>query len=295
MANHRTRAIPEPSADEHEEPERWMRRPKTTRRRWPCARGRADYRAGRRESDVAAAERLGTTRVIVGKRRQRFVASGCDGLPDESRSGAPRRIGDGDVERVVAMTLESMPRDATRWSTRSMARAGGPGPATVEGRIRRAFGLKPHRVGTFKPSRDPPFVGKVRDIAGPYPPAGTRRGAVRGREVADPGVDRTQPIPPMRPGTPERHTQDYGRHGTTSPFAALNTAVGEVSGGMPSPAPCGRVPPRYPPSMAQPEKAITDHLEIHNQYLKPFGWTKSTDDILNAVKSYYSTIYEAKD
>ena len=157
MANHHTRAIPEPSADEREEPERWVCRPKTPQalalraRIVPAAAG---------EGDIAVAERLGTTRVTVGKWRRRFVAAGCDNLLDGPRSGAPRRIGDADVERVVVMTLESIPRDAAHWSTRSMAAAGGVNPATV-GRIRQAFGPKPHRVGTFKPSRDPLFVGKV--------------------------------------------------------------------------------------------------------------------------------------
>ena len=148
MANHHTRAIPEPSADEREELERWVRRPKTPQAL--ALRARIVLAGADGESDIAVAERLGTTRITVGKWRRRFVAAGCDGLLDGPRSGAPRRIGDADVERVVAMTLESIPPDATRWSTRSMAAAGGVSPATV-GRIWRAFGLKPHRAGTFKP------------------------------------------------------------------------------------------------------------------------------------------------
>ena len=228
MANHHTRAIPEPSADERGEPERWVHR-----RRTPQAlalRARIVPAAADGESDVAVAERLGTTRVTVGKWRRRFVAAGCGGLLDEPRSGAPRRIGDADVERVVAMTLESIPRDATHWSTRPMAAAGGPGPATV-GRIRRAFCLKPHRVETFRLSRDPPFVGKVRDIVGPYlhPPERAVVPCVDGKSQIR-ALDRTQPILPPRPGIPERRTHDYKRHGTTSPFAALNTATGEVPG-----------------------------------------------------------------
>ena len=148
MANHHTRAIPELSADERGELERWVRRRKTSQAL--ALRARIVLAAADGESDVAVAERLGTTRVTVGKWRRRFVAAGCGGLLDEPRSGAPRRIGDADVERVVAMTLGSVPRDAPHWSTRSMAAASGLSPATV-GRIWRAFGLKPHRVGTFKP------------------------------------------------------------------------------------------------------------------------------------------------
>ena len=95
---------------------------------------------------------MGTTRVTVGKWRRRFVASGCDGLLDEPRSGAPRRVGDKDVERVVAMTLEPMPRNATRWSTRSIAVANGISPATM-GHVRRAFGLTPCLLANVLPHK----------------------------------------------------------------------------------------------------------------------------------------------
>ena len=97
------------------------------------------------------------TRETVGKWRRRFIEKGCDGLLDEPRPGAPRTVTDADVERVVTMTLESMPRDATQWSTRSMAKASGMSSATVN-RIWRAFGLQPHRTETFKLSADPRFL-----------------------------------------------------------------------------------------------------------------------------------------
>ena len=110
---------------------------------------------------------LGTTRETVGKWRRRFVQAGCDGLLDAPRPGAPRRIGADDVERVVVQTLEALPAAATHWSTRAMAEACGLSAATVS-RIWRAFGLKPHRTETFKLSKDPLFVEKIRDIVGLY-------------------------------------------------------------------------------------------------------------------------------
>ena len=212
-------------------------------------------------------------------------------------------------------------------------------------------------------SRDPLFVGKVRDIVGLYlhPPERAVVLCVDGKSQIR-ALDRTQPILPMRPGTPERRTHDYRRHGTTSPFAAPDTATGEVLGAcrrrhrsvefrnflrpvdkaVPAdpeahpildnygthktamihqwPARQPRFHPHFTPtgasrpnpverrfalpaekhlrrgthkSTAQPEKAITDYLAIYNRNPKPFKWTKSADDILAAVKSYCSTIYDA--
>jgi transposase len=151
-------------------------------------------------------------------------------LLDEPRPGAPREIEDEEVERVIALTLESTPKDATHWSTRSMAAASGMTQSTVS-RIWRAFGLQPHRVETFKLSRDPLFVEKVRDIVGLYlnPPERAVVLCVDEKSQIQ-ALDRTQPLLPMRPGQPERRTHDYKRHGTTSLFAALNTATGEIIG-----------------------------------------------------------------
>ena len=182
------------------------------------------------KSDMEVADQLGTTRATVGKWRRRFLLDGCDGLLDEPRPGAPRTIGDDDVERVVVQTLESLPRDATQWSTRSMAKACGLSSATVS-RIWRAFALKPHRSETFKLSRDPQFIEKVRDIVGLYlhPPERAVVMCVDEKPQIQ-ALDRSQPVLPMRPGLPERRTHDYRRHGTTSLFAALDVATGEVLG-----------------------------------------------------------------
>jgi transposase len=166
----------------------------------------------------------------VGKWRKRFVEHRLDGLLDEPRSGAPRKISDAQVEEVVVRTLESTPAGSTHWSTRQMARASGLGRSTV-GRIWRAFGLQPHRCETFKLSPDPQFVEKVRDIVGLYmnPPENAVVLCVDEKSQIQ-ALDRTQPLLPMSPGQAERRTHDYERHGTTSLFAALDAATGRVIG-----------------------------------------------------------------
>jgi transposase len=134
------------------------------------------------------------------------------------------------VEKVVAQTLESKPRGATQWSTRSLAKRVGLSRSTVS-RIWRAFGLRPHRVETFKLSKDPLLVPKVRDIVGLYLNPPDRAVVLCADEKSQiQALDRTQPLLPMRPGVPERRSHDYVRHGTTSLFAALNVKTGEVIG-----------------------------------------------------------------
>jgi len=141
-----------------------------------------------------------------------------------------RRISDADVERVLAMTLESTPKNATHWSTRSMAQASGLTQTAVS-RIWRAFALQPHRTETFKLSKDPQFIDKVRDIVGLYmnPPQKALVLCVDEKSQIQ-ALDRTQPIFPMRPGQAERRTHDYARYGTTSLFAALDVLTGRVIG-----------------------------------------------------------------
>jgi transposase len=116
---------------------------------------------------VEAGTRLGVHAATVGKWRGRFAARRLEGLVDEPRPGAPRTIADEQVERVITMTLEETPSDATHWSTRAMAQATGMSQTAIV-RIWKAFGLKPHQVETFKLSTDPQFVDKVRDVVGLY-------------------------------------------------------------------------------------------------------------------------------
>ncbi len=228
MPNHHTREIPEPSPEQREELERWLRRPKTAQAL--ALRARIVLESAEGKSDQAVAVQLGTTRATVGKWRRRFLKRGCDGLFDEPRPGAPRKISDEDVERVVVRTLETLPKGATQWSTRSMAKECGLSFATVA-RIWRAFGLKPHRSETFKLSKDPLFIEKVRDIVGLYlhPPERAVVLCVDEKSQIQ-ALNRLQPLLPMRPGVPQRQTHDYKRNGTTSLFAALNTATGKVIG-----------------------------------------------------------------
>jgi transposase len=207
---------------------RWSRRPKSSN---ALAR-RADIvlRCADGLSNSTVAAQLRITPQTVGKWRSRYVKRGLGGLLDEPRSGAPRRITDDQVESVVVKTLESTPRDATHWSTREMAKASGLSDTSVL-RIWHAFGLQPHRAETFKLSNDPQLVEKVRDIVGLYLNPPERALVLCADEKAQiQALDRTQPIFPMRPGTPERRSHDYRRHGTTSLFAALDVATGKVIG-----------------------------------------------------------------
>jgi transposase len=179
-------------------------------------------------SNTVVAAGLGVSRDMVATWRSRFLRDRVDGLVDEPRPGRPRTITDAQVEQVVVTTLETKPVNATHWSTRSMAEHVGLNQTAVS-RIWRAFGLKPHRVDTFKISKDPLFVDKVRDVVGLYldPPAAAVVLCVDEKSQIQ-ALDRSAPVLPMLPGVPERQSFDYVRHGTTSLFAALEIATGQV-------------------------------------------------------------------
>jgi transposase len=178
----------------------------------------------------AVGKKLRCSNGMVGKWRGRFLKARLEGLYDEPRPGAPRKVTDDQVEQVVIQTLESTPRGETHWSTRGLAKATGLSRMTVS-RIWHAFGLQPHRSETFKLSPDPQLVEKVRDIVGLYlnPPEHAIVLCVDEKSQVQ-ALDRTQPILPLRPGLPEQRTNDYERHGTTSLFAALDIATGKVIG-----------------------------------------------------------------
>jgi transposase len=180
-------------------------------------------------SNTQIAEDLGISRETVRKWRTRFAVSRLDGLADEPRPGAPRKITDEQVEAVIVKTLEQPPpRNDTHWSTRSMAAVTGMSQTAIS-RIWRAFGLKPHLVETWKLSTDPQFIDKVRDVVGLYldPPEGALVLCVDEKSQMQ-AIDRTAPILPVLPTTPARMTHDYVRHGTTSLFAALDVGSGSV-------------------------------------------------------------------
>jgi transposase len=177
-------------------------------------------------SNAAVAKRLHITGATVCKWRERFRVSRLEGLLDEPRPGAPRSITDEQVEEVVTKTLESMPENSTHWSSRLMAKQTGLSQTAIV-RIWRAFGLQPHRVESFKFSKDPQFVEKVRDIVGLYiaPPDHAIVLCVDEKSQVQ-ALNRTQPILPLAPGVPARQSHDYERHGVTSLFAALDVASG---------------------------------------------------------------------
>lgn len=224
----RPKRVVELSAEQREELTRWTRRATTAQAL--ALRARIILACAEGGDDVDVADRLDVGRVTVGKWRRRFLSKGMDGLLDEPRPGAPRKISDADVERLIVRTLETKPRDATHWSTRSMAAALGMTQSAVS-RIWRAFALQPHRTTTFKLSKDPLFVEKVRDIVGLYlsPPDRALVLCVDEKSQIQ-ALDRTQPLLPMSMGHAESRTHDYVRHGTTSLFAALDVKTGRVIG-----------------------------------------------------------------
>ena len=251
------KAVLELSVDERETLERWARRPTSAQALALRCRIVLACAEGGTNTDVA--ERLNVTRHTVGKWRQRFVEDRLDGLHDEPRPGAPRSIGDADVERLIVATLEQTPRDATHWSTRSMAAATGMSQSTVS-RIWRAFGLKPHLVDEFKLSPDPLFIDKVRDVVGLYlnPPDAAVVLCVDEKTQVQ-ALDRTAPILPLIPGTPERRTHDYKRNGTTNLYAALDVASGHVIANMTA----RHRTAEFQRFLNLIDKSVPEHLDVH--------------------------------
>jgi transposase len=178
----------------------------------------------------AVAKKVRCSRGMVGKWRSRFLETRLEGLYDEPRPGAPRKVSDAEVERVVIQSWESTPRGQTHWSTRGLAKATGLSRMTIS-RIWQAFGLQPHRRDAFKLSPDPQLVEKVRDIVGldMNPPDHAMVLCVDEKSQIQ-ALDRTQPLLPMQQGQLGRGTHDYKRHGTTSLFAALELKTNRVIG-----------------------------------------------------------------
>jgi len=183
---------------------------------------------GRSNTEIVRATKLsGHT---VGRWRQRFLSKRLRGLSELPRSGAPRQITDAKIQELIALTLESKPKEATHWSTRKLAERCGVSRQSIS-RIWRAFGLQPHRAELFTLSTDPYFVDKVRDVVGLYmnPPDNALVLCVDEKTQVQ-ALERSQPVLPMRPSRPERRTHDYYRHGTLSMFAALDVATGKIIG-----------------------------------------------------------------
>ena len=348
------------TSEERETLQGWAQRRKTAQALALRARIVLVCAEGRSNTEVAAALRL--CKQTVGKWRGRFSVKRLEGLLDEPRPGAPRQISDREVERVIRLTLESAPANATHWSTRLMARRSGMSQSAVS-RIWRAFALQPHRSETFKLSRDPLFIEKVRDIVGLYLNPPERALVLCVDEKAQiQALDRAQPLLPMRPGQIERRTHDYERHGTTSLFAALEMASGKVIGechrrhrarefrrfldtvDATTPAKLDvhlildnygthKTPriqrwlvrhPRYHlhftptgsswinlverwfatlterqlrrgvhRSTRELEAALQRYVETYNQHPKPFVWTKTADEIFEAVARFCKRTYDS--
>jgi len=216
------------SDDERAQLEAWTRR--RTSAQALAQRSRIVLLAAEGLKNTEIADELGLSRATAAMWRARFAERRLDGLLDEPRPGRPRTISDEQVEEVIVRTLETKPKDATHWSTRSMAREVGLTQSAVL-RIWQAFGLQPHRTETWKLSKDPQFIDKVRDVVGLYlnPPERAVVLCVDEKSQIQ-ALDRTAPILPMLPGTPERATHDYKRAGTSSLYAALNLSTGTVIG-----------------------------------------------------------------
>jgi transposase len=232
-----------------------------------------DCAAGYSGEEIA--ERHRTSQQTVSKWRRRFVQHRLAGLSDAPRSGQPRRHEDAQVQRVLEATLNHRPKNATHWSVRRLSEELDV-PRDFVHRVWRAFGLKPHLSHSFKLSTDPHFVEKVRDVVGLYldPPDKALVLCVDEKSQIQ-ALDRTQPSLPMNYGLPETHTHDYRRHGTTTLFAALDVATGQV---------IGKLKRRHRSSdfisfLRHVDKLVDDSLDVH-LILDNYG-THKTEKVKN--------------
>lgn len=180
--------------------------------------------AGKTNEEIA--ETLGIGRIQAGRWRDRYAEAGLGGIArDLPRGGRKRTV---DAREIVRLTTQTTPQHATHWSSRSLADATGVSATTIR-RVWKAHGLKPHRVETFKVSRDPEFVAKLEDIVGLYlnPPEHALVLCCDEKSQVQ-ALDRTQPGLPLKKGRAATMTHDYKRHGTTTLFAALNVLDGTV-------------------------------------------------------------------
>jgi transposase len=253
----RPKAVLELSDEERGQLVRWSRR--ATSAQALALRSRIVLGCAAGLSNNVVAERERVNQATVGKWRRRFVEARLDGLVDDPRPGRPPSITAEQVEDVVVATLEQTPQNATHWSRAKMAERSGLSPSTI-GRIWKAFELKPHRSEGFKLSNDPLFVDKVFDVVGLYlnPPDGAVVYSVDEKSQVQ-ALARAQPAFPMMPNLPERRTHDYVRHGTTSLFAAFNTADGTVISSFHR----RHRAVEFKKFLAKIDDVVPDELEIH--------------------------------
>jgi transposase len=248
----------------------------------------------------------GVSRPTVWRWQQRFAEAGVDGLlHDKTRKPGKPPIPAGTVAQVIAQTCAAPPNQATHWTGRAMAKATGISLRSVQ-RIWQAHDLQPHRIRTFKRSRDPQFAAKMADIVGLYldPPAHAVVLSIDEKSQIQ-ALDRTQPGLPLKPGRCGTMTHDYKRHGTTTLFAALNVLDGSVIGrcmqrhrhaefirflnAVEAEVPAGKL-----------IKAVVDNYATHKhpkvkawpaRHLRwTFHFTPTSGSWLNAVETFFSTL-----
>lgn len=220
-------AVLELTKEDRETLEAWLRAPTIPQEMALRAKILLASAAGEAVRPLAA--RLEVSVPTVCLWRARYRAEGLAGLRTRHRSGRKKRISEAKEQAVVAATMRP-PKDATHWSARRLAEKVGLSHVTVH-RLWRKYGLQPHRVETFKFSADPEFDTKMADVIGLYldPPERALVLCVDEKSQIQ-ALDRTQPMLPLRPGSPARRTHDYTRHGTTTLFAALEVASGKIHG-----------------------------------------------------------------
>jgi transposase len=248
---------------------------------------------------------LQVSRPTVYKWQQRYEQEGVEGLHDQPRSGRPTKLTEAKIKRILHLTTERIPKEATHWSTRLMAKYAGVTQWQVR-QVWAAASLKPHRLKTFKISSDPQFAEKVIDVVGLYlnPPDNALVLSVDEKTQIQ-ALDRTQPMLQLRPGQIERRTHDYKRHGTASLYAAFDVATGEV---------LARVTKRHRAKeflqfLRQVDRKVPDDLDLHiildnssthktpevRKYVEDnarlhFHFIPTSSSWLNAVETWFSQL-----
>ena len=238
-----------------------------------ATRARVVLSSGQGLSVVEVARKVGLSPGAVYRWRQRYEREGVAGLRDRARPGQPRKLSPKKAQRILQDTVHSIPREATHWSLRLMAKYAGVTVHQVR-QVWKAADLRPHRIKTFKISNDPDFAEKVVDVVGLYmnPPDNAAVLSVDEKTQVQ-ALDRTQPTLPMRQGQIERRTHDYKRHGTASLYAAFDISSGEV---------IGRITKRHRAKefvafLRQIDQAVEPQLDVH--LIIDNSGTHTTDEI----------------